>query len=207
MRTILTFLSRWFVGPFRNRRLLAFWLVTVIALGAIQGWLTYLSHQQVSAEEDSPYPLFGLAPSCDVLDIDDGDTMRLDCGWNEAKPQIITVRLYCIDAPELGQEPWGKLAHDYLRSITGPAVAIKPVEWDRNRRLVAIVHSKGGELNLRMVADGFAPVYPNYCRDQRYYDAESNTHARGTGIWSTPGVQQRPWEWRRTQFGREQPLK
>lgn len=105
-------------------------------------------------------------------------------------------RLYCIDAPELAQEPWGKLARDHLRSITGTAVAIKPVEWDSHRRLVAIVHSKGGELNLRMVADGFAPVYPEYCCDHRYYNAEDVVRTRGAGIWSVAGQRQRPWEWR-----------
>jgi endonuclease YncB( thermonuclease family) len=132
-----------------------------------------------------------------VLDIHDGDTMKLDCGWDEAKPQIITVRLYCIDAPELAQEPWGKLARDHLRSITGHAVAIKPVEWDRHGRLVAVVHSKGGELNLRMVADGFAPVYPKYCRNQRYYAAETESRARGSGVWSVSGAHQTPWAWRK----------
>lgn len=141
---------------------------------------------------------FGPAPSCDVVDVHDGDTLKLDCAWDEATPQIINVRIHCIDAPELKQEPWGKLARDHLQLIAARAVAIMPVEWDRHGRLVAVVHSKNGELGLHMVADGFAPVYTKYCRDQRYYDAERSVRTRGGGIWSAPGAQQTPWDWRHT---------
>lgn len=197
LRGIATRMWRWFVGPFQNRRMAAFWLVSALSLGCTSAWLSYLEAEKV-AEAEGPLALPpGPAPSCDVLDIHDGDTMKLDCGWDEAKPLIITVRLYCIDAPELAQEPWGRLARDHLRSITGRAVAITPVEWDRHRRLVAIVHSEGGELNLRMVADGFAPVYPKYCRDQRYYHAEGEAQARGSGIWASGGLHQRPWQARK----------
>ena len=196
MRRLAARLIDWFIGPFRNRRLATFWLVSLIALGGPSAWLAYRSASS-AAEEDSAFPLLGPAPSCDVLDIHDGDTMKLDCGWQEDKPHIVTVRLYCIDAPELTQEPWGKMARDHLRSITVGAVAIKSVEWDRHRRLVATVFSKGVELNLRMVADGFAPVYPKYCKEQRYYDAERNGRTRAVGVWAVSGAQQRPWEWRK----------
>lgn len=197
IRGLATRMWHLFVGPFRNRRLAAFWLVSALSLGSASAWLSYLEAEKL-AEAEGPLALPpGPAPSCDVIDIHDGDTMKLDCAWDEAKPQIVTVRLYCVDAPELGQEPWGSRARDHLRSITRRAVAIEPVEYDRHRRLVAIAHSEGGELNLRMVGDGFAAVYPKYCRDQRYYDAESSARARGTGIWSVPGVQQQPWDWRR----------
>jgi endonuclease YncB( thermonuclease family) len=138
-----------------------------------------------------------------VLNIHDGDTMKLDCGWDEAKPQIVTVRLYCIDAPELAQEPWGKFARDHLRSIAGKAVAIEPVEYDKYRRIVARVYSNGIELNLRMVSDGYAPLYPKYCRDEMYYEAEKGARGRSAGIWSGSGLQIMPWEWRHSRSGRE----
>lgn len=195
MRRFATRLARWFIGPFYNRRLTVFWLVSAFALGGVPAWLTYRSAEK-AAEEDSAFPLLGPAPSCDVLEIHDGDTMKLDCGWQEDKPQIVTVRLYCIDAPEIEQEPWGRMARDHLRKITATAVAIKPVEWDRHRRLVAIVYSKGSELNLRMVSDGSAAVYTKYCPVRTYYDAQSGAQTRAIGIWSRPGAQQKPWEWR-----------
>jgi endonuclease YncB( thermonuclease family) len=187
----------WLVGPFRHRRMTAFWLVTVLALGGTSAWLSIRDAQKVAAADDdalSTPP--GIAPSCDVINVHDGDTMKLDCGWDEAKPQIINVRLHCIDAPELSQEPWGKLAREHLQKITGRAVAVKPVERDRYGRLVAVVHSMNGELGLRMVSDGFAPVYPKYCKDRRYYDAEATVRTSGTGIWSVAGAHQTPWAWR-----------
>lgn len=197
LRKLWTVMWYWLIGPFRHRRTTAFWLVTVLALGGTSAWLSIRDAQTVAAmEEDTLSTPPGIAPSCDVISIHDGDTMKLDCGWDGAKPQIINVRLHCIDAPELGQEPWGKLARDHLRTIAAKAVAIKPVERDRYGCLVAVVHSMNGDLGLRMVADGFAPVYPKYCRDQRYYDAENGVRSRAVGIWSTPGVHQTPWEWR-----------
>ena len=174
-----------------------FWLVAALALGGTSAWFSIRDTEKaVAAEADALMTPPGIAPSCDVISIHDGDTLKLDCAWDEAKPQVITVRLHCIDAPELKQEPWGKLARDHLRSITGQAVAIVPVEKDRHGRLVAQLHSNGRDLALQMVADGFAPVYPKYCRVQRYYDAEGETRSRGIGIWSMPGVHQTPWEWR-----------
>jgi len=68
-----------------------------------------------------------------------------------------------------------------------------------HRRLVSVVHSMHGELRLRMVADGFAPVYPKYCREPRFYDAQANVKARVAGIWSVQGVHQTPWVWRHKQ--------
>lgn len=195
-RELLTKIGRWFLGPFRNRRMAVFWLISGLAIGSTSAWLLYLSSEK-AAEEDGAFPLYGPAPACDVLDVHDGDTLKLDCGWQEDKPRILSVRLYCIDAPELDQEPWGKLARDHLRELAGKVVAIEGLEKDRHHRLVARVAANGEELNLKMVSGGFAAVYPSYCRDQRYYDAQKNTRNRRAGIWSVLGQQQRPWEWRK----------
>jgi len=197
LRKLRTVLWGWLVGPFRNRRTAAFWLVAALALGGTSAWFSIRDTEKAAAAEaEALMTPPGMAPSCDVISVYDGDTLKLDCAWDESKPQIVTVRLHCIDAPELNQEPWGRLARDHLRQIAAKAVAIKPVEWDKYGRIVAVVHSMHGELGLRMVADGFAPVYPKHCRDQRYYDSEKDIRTRNAGIWSTPGAHQTPWEWR-----------
>ncbi|MCL1467905.1 thermonuclease family protein [Argonema galeatum] len=41
--------------------------------------------------------------SASVLSVGDGDTIRVRQGSN----QTITVRLSCVDAPEIAQQPWG----------------------------------------------------------------------------------------------------
>lgn len=109
----------------------------------------------------------------------------------------IKVRLYCIDAPELGQVPWGEQARDHLHSLTGNSVGIKAIDKDKYGRLVARVLVNDVDLNLRMVADGFAAVFPRYCHDEQYYSAERNARAGRIGVWAMPGVHERPWEWRR----------
>ncbi len=196
IRQLSTKIARWFIGPFQNRRMAMFWLVSALSLGGTSAWFEFRAAER-AAEEDNPFALLGPAPACEVVSVHDGDTMKLDCGWSEDKPMIVDVRLHCIDAPELDQEPWGKLARDHLRKLAGNAVAIEVVERDRYHRLVARVIANGEQLNLKMVADGFAAMYPQYCRDRSYYETESSVRTRRVGIWSTPGVQQKPWEWRR----------
>lgn len=202
IRSFLIRIGHWLIRPFRHRRMTAFWIVSALSLGCTSAWISIRDAQKVmDAEEQAVMTPPGNAPSCDVISIHDGDTMKLDCSWDETRPNVVTVRLYCIDAPELDQEPWGKLARNHLRSIAGNAVAIEQVDWDRHGRLVARVHSKGLDLSLRMVADGFAPVYPKYCKDQRYYDAQAIVQLKGVGVWSTSGDQQHPWEHRRKSNG------
>jgi endonuclease YncB( thermonuclease family) len=91
-----------------------------------------------------------------VVSIGDGDTLRL-----RQAGRLITVRLACIDAPELTQRPWGPLARHYLqeRLPLGSVVTLQLKAVDRYGRLVAEVI---GELNigLVMVEDGQAFASP-----------------------------------------------
>jgi endonuclease YncB( thermonuclease family) len=51
-------------------------------------------------------------------------------------------------------------------------------------------------LNLALVSAGQAAVYPQHCRDGRYYAAQDRARDAGLGVWARAGEQQRPWEWR-----------
>lgn len=109
------------------------------------------------------------------------------------------LRLYCIDTPEMQQRPWGTESRDYLRQLTpsGTVVQVKGRKKDRYGRLIAEVYdTKGVSLNLKMVKDGQAAEYDKYCRQPEYRQAEQSAKAAGKGIWSKPGLQQTPWEWR-----------
>jgi endonuclease YncB( thermonuclease family) len=61
---------------------------------------------------------------------------------------------------------------------------------------VADVIADGESLNLAMVRNGYAAVYPKYCKDSAYYRAQDSARGAGLGIWSKPGLQQTPWEYR-----------
>ncbi len=93
-----------------------------------------------------------------MLSIGDGDTIRvLEDGTR------ITVRLACIDAPEMAQAPHGEQARRYLQSRLriGSNVRLIPQTIDRYSRTVAEVIGTVN-LNLAMVEDGQAFAYRKY---------------------------------------------
>ena len=77
-------------------------------------------------------PLSG--KDCRVEKISDGDTMNLRCGT-----QLVKVRLYCIDAPEMAQKPWGTRSREHLQSITTPTVKLLKIDQDQYGRTVTVL--------------------------------------------------------------------
>lgn len=141
------------------------------------------------------------AEQCLVDHCHDGDTCTLRCDIGSDVVRRVKVRLHCIDAPEIGQEPWGKWSARALRHYApaGALIDLEALKADRYGRKVGVLHANGASLNLEMVWQGFAAVYEKYCADRSYYDAQAQAKAAGRGIWSAPGGQQRPWEWRHKQ--------
>lgn len=169
-----------------HRRIVLFWAVAVVGLAA--PWLV-----RALADGVGPGPTSEML-SCEVASIYDGDTMRVRCGG-----QLMKVRLYCIDAPEMGQKPWGRESRDYLRSITPKRVLVRPVTKDRYGRTVGEVFTASGSaqsLNLKMVGSGRAAVYEKYCSELSYRSVALRAEQAMLGIWREPGQQQKPWEWR-----------
>ena len=130
---------------------------------------------------------------CAVIRVVDGDGVRLRC----TSGGEVNVRLYCIDAPETDQEPWGSMATAHLTQLVGSSVELAHRDQDRYGRIIGQIFSlEGADINLRMVRDGMAVVYPQYCRDPDYYAAEREAREQSSGVWAEPGYHQRPWEWR-----------
>jgi endonuclease YncB( thermonuclease family) len=135
------------------------------------------------------------AAGCRVLSIHDGDTLRATCNGHET----VKVRLYCMDASELAQRPWGTASRDHLRRITPREVSLRIRDTDRYGRKVAEVldPATSNALNRAMVAAGQAAVYRRYCCAYRSYrQAEASARTSGLGIWRTQGEHQRPWDYR-----------
>jgi endonuclease YncB( thermonuclease family) len=131
-----------------------------------------------------------------VLSIGDGDTIRV-----RQDGRTVTVRLACIDAPELAQSPYGAAARAYLwqRLPLGAPVTLDVHTTDRYGRLVAEVI---GEINLGLaqVEDGQAFAYRRYlggCDARAYLDAEFRASRHRFGVWQVPGGIPRPWDVRR----------
>jgi endonuclease YncB( thermonuclease family) len=163
----------------------AFWTVTLLALT-----LPWLWGGMFGAPWKGDAST-GNRQSCTVEKIYDGDTITAVCNGQRER-----VRLYCIDAPEMDQAPWGQRSRDHLRRITPAQVEIRPIERDRYGRLVGEVIALGRSLNLGMVEAGQAAVYDRYCDERRYSHAEQAARQAGEGVWAVPGLQQQPWEWR-----------
>ena len=131
-----------------------------------------------------------------ILSIGDGDTIRVRQGG-----KVLTVRLACVDAPEMAQAPYGQQARAYLqqRLPIGREVSLEVKATDRYGRTVAEVISEIN-INLVMVEDGHAFAYRQYlsgCDAKEYLDAEFRASRHRYGVWQAPGGITRPWDFRR----------
>jgi endonuclease YncB( thermonuclease family) len=87
----------------------------------------------------------------------DGDTLHLH---GVAEP----LRLWGVDAPELG-EPGGFKSADHLQSlVAGRRLACKEMDIDRYQRIVArcLIAETGEEVNALMIEQGGAAEYVHY---------------------------------------------
>lgn len=138
-------------------------------------------------------PHGGAELSCAVVNVHDGDTITARCPQGRLR-----VRVWGIDAPEIGQRPWGYRSRDQLKKLLGSShrVKLQVVDTDRYGRSVARLYVDGTDLGLQMVRSGQAIVYRHYNDSQRYRRAEAAARQAHLGIWSRPGSQQHPAVWR-----------
>jgi len=175
----------------QHHRLVLFWLVAVVGLAA-----PWLAHARPHHMREAQTTL----RDCEVQNVHDGDTITVLCDTHTDRAIKVKVRLYCIDAPELKQEPWGKGARDSLRQLVDhDRVDVRVFDRDRYGRSVGEVWVGKRNLNLTMVERGEAAVYRKYCPLSGYDRAERQSQAERRGIWRAPGLQQRPWEWRHSE--------
>jgi endonuclease YncB( thermonuclease family) len=164
-----------------RRRLPYFWVAAAVLLPL--PWLIPLASNWYTP-----------SAACTVASVHDGDTLPATCGGEKVK-----IRLYCIDAPEMGQRPWGTMSRDQLRGLLpqGSRIEIRQIDKDRYGRVVGeVLKENGDNLNLQMVLAGEAAVYPRYCSDDRYFQVQAVAKAARSGIWARAGLQQTPWRYR-----------
>ena len=133
-----------------------------------------------------------------IVSVGDGDTIRV-----RTAAQTLTVRLACIDAPEMSQRPYGQASANRLKQLlpVGQAVSLNVVDRDRYGRTVAKIYSSGLSVNLALVQEGQAAVYRQYltgCPElrDRLLSAEASAKSRRLGLWaqSNPVM---PWDYRK----------
>jgi micrococcal nuclease len=132
-----------------------------------------------------------------VVSVGDGDTLQVTRG-NDS----VTVRLGCIDAPETAQTPWGRQSANRLKQLlpVGQAVQVREIDRDKYDRTVAELYLGNQSVNLMMVKEGQAVVYPEYlsgCANtqNQYLQAEAQAKAQKLGFWNQANPVM-PWEFR-----------
>ncbi len=136
-----------------------------------------------------------------VISVADGDSVTIMLSSKKEK-----VRLIGIDAPELGQKPWGAESKKYLESLISSSGSKVRLEYDVEQRdkygriLAYLWTTDGTLLNLSMVKNGQAVLYtfpPNvkYVNDLKAAQAEARN--KGLGIWSGKGLKERPGDYRK----------
>jgi micrococcal nuclease len=122
-----------------------------------------------------------------VSQVHDGDTVSVLIGRKREK-----VRLIGIDAPELGQKPWGTRAKKRLEEIVDDAGRKVTLEFDVVRRdkygrLLAYLWTADKRLiNLEMIEDGYAELFtfpPNILHAEALRKAQRLAKMKGSGIW------------------------
>jgi micrococcal nuclease len=136
-----------------------------------------------------------------IIAVNDGDTVTLVMQGKKYR-----TRLIGIDAPEMGQEPWGRTARAYLRTILkaehwNVLVETDVEHYDKYNRLLVYLWSKDKKLiNEMMVRDGYAVTYP-FKLNSRYRDrfkkAERSAQEKHIGIWGPDGLKETPLEYKK----------
>jgi endonuclease YncB( thermonuclease family) len=148
---------------------------------------------QLLEEPSAPLPGRGIELSCKISAVHDGDTVDASCDTGRLK-----VRVFGIDAPEIGQKPWGDNARTYLKALVPDGkVRVQVIDTDRYGRSVARLYNGEQDLGLTMVRQGWAVMYSQYNTSSTYETAQAQAKRERLGVWSRPGAQQEPWEWRK----------
>lgn len=132
-----------------------------------------------------------------VVHINDGDTVTLT---RAGRASTVTVRLYGIDAPELGQA-FGRRAMLFTaqRLSVGTPVAVETLYTDPYGREVAVVRTEEATINEELIRAGFAWVYSRFCKApfcSAWRQLEKKAQRERLGLWREEKPLP-PWTWRR----------
>lgn len=127
-----------------------------------------------------------------VIKIIDGDTFDLLLQNNTT----IRVRMNGIDCPEKKQ-PYYKNAKQALSQyIFGKKVNVISKSKDKYKRTLADVFFSNENINLKMIANGFAWHFKKYSSNVILAKAEINARVKKLGLWSLPNPIA-PWDFRK----------
>jgi micrococcal nuclease len=145
-----------------------------------------------------------------VVGLSEGDQLTVNSFGTEIK-----VRLYGIAAPQTAKvdkfSGWSKAGQPYAEEAFR-ALSIKVLHQqvkvsirrtlvqknDSTQMALAVVFLDGRNINLEMVADGWAWAYRKLADKSDFHEyaaAERRAHAKRIGLWNQ-GIPQPPWEFK-----------
>lgn len=128
-----------------------------------------------------------------VVNVHDGDTLTV-----LVDQKTVKVRLDGVDSPELGQD-YGKKAKQALSdAVFGKQVAVRVTATDRYGRTVGVVVCGDVDVNLMLVANGWAWQYLKYNRSRDLGQAQQEAKRKRIGLWAGMNPVA-PWEYRADQ--------
>lgn len=131
--------------------------------------------------------------SCVLQKISDGDTVTALC-----RHQKIRIRLAGIDAPETGQKPAGELARRALKKQLPNHFTMRYLGQDYYHRALGVLYNSARkDINLQMIADGYAFAYKGKTTPKAYYEAEHQARKKKNGLWRHYPKLTNPKVWRR----------
>ena len=159
----------------------------------------------------APSPVFAKSPigaiEGMVVSISDGSRIAVNNNGTE-----LNVRLYGIDPPVITKvqrgEPWlskpgqpfaGRAFMALSNKILHRQVTLEIMKVDHHGRVVAVVFSGARNINLEMVAEGWAWASRKNGKssgDPEYLLVEEQARAKRAGLWSQHDPQP-PWEFRK----------
>ena len=154
--------------------------VIVLAFAA---WPYKEGRSNDSGSHDAFHGQNGQTYRCALKKIYDGDTVTARCNGQKGQ-QEIRIRLAGIDAPEMGQKPFGEESKRELGKRLGQ-------NFD--------MHYLGPDYYQRSLEDGYDFAYDSKDTPAAYKQAEKNARAARRGFWHKGKNQQpiNPKIWRR----------
>lgn len=186
----------------RQRSRLRIYAVLIAALFILSGRIigSHFSKYQDNSENQSRQKYIK------VVEVLDGDTVSI-----RRAGRVEKVRLIGIDAPELGQSPWGEKSKKHLRETISLSGWLVRLEFDidkvdRYGRLLAYLWTPGDNsaksknINIQMVEDGYAVLYtvpPNVKYAEQIGNAQKRARHNKRGIWGKSGLRETPSDYRK----------
>ena len=131
--------------------------------------------------------------TCKVLKVHDGDTLSVLLD-NEK----VNIRLWGIDAPEIGQK-FGEEAQVFLHNlIYDKEIDVDIVTTDLWNRQVCKIYLDKIFINSNLVEAGLAWWYDSYYpKEQELKSLEESARTKRVGLWSDDNPTS-PWRWRKS---------